>query len=151
MSTLFDFLSLAYLSLAYHKSETNCVDKTKKKWLCIQRRLRSAWASAYFDQSIHGLLHDKTIKETEQTLEINEIIFHVFSWLTILFQIILFEKTIISNNYDPDQSDCPDILSGLISVQTVFKGHYATLVGAVLNLQRQLLSDLNTVPNFENL
>ena len=51
-----------------------------------------------------------------------------------------FEKNIrISNNYDPDQSDCPDILSGLIWVQTVFKGHYTTLVGAALNLQRQLL------------
>ena len=60
-------------------------------------------------------------------------------------------KNYVSNNYDPDQSDYPDILSGLIWVQTVFKGHYTTLVGAALNLQRQLLSDLNTVPNFEKL
>ena len=58
-------------------------------------------------------------------------------------------KNYVSNNYDPDQSDCPDILSGLIWVQTVFKGHFTTLVGAALNLQRQLLSDLNIVPNFE--
>ena len=65
-----------------------------------------------------------------------------------LFQIILFQKNYVSNNYDPDQSDCLDILSGLRWVQTVFKGHYTTLVGAVL---RQLLSDLNTVPNFEKL
>ena len=62
-----------------------------------------------------------------------------------------FWKNYVSNNYDPDQSDCPDILSGLIWVQTVFKGHYTTLVGAGLNLERQLLSDLNTVPNFEKL
>ena len=62
-----------------------------------------------------------------------------------------FWKNYVSNNYDPDQSDCPDILSDLIWVQTVFKGHYSTLVGAALNLQRQLLSDLNTVPNFEKL
>ena len=62
-----------------------------------------------------------------------------------------FWKNYVSNNYDPDQSDCPDILSGLIWVQTVFKGHYTTLVGAALNLERQLLSDLNTVPNFEKL
>ena len=55
-------------------------------------------------------------------------------------------KNYVSNNYDPDQSGCPDILSGLIWVQTVFKGHYTTLVGAALNLQ-----DLNTVPNFEKL
>ena len=60
-------------------------------------------------------------------------------------------KNYVSNNYDPDQSDCPDILSGLIWVQTVFKGHYTTLVGAALNLQRQILSDLDTVPNFEKL
>ena len=60
-------------------------------------------------------------------------------------------KNYVSNNYDPDQSDCPDILSGLIWVQTVFKGHYTTLVGAALNFQRQLLSDLNTVPNFVKL
>ena len=30
MSTLFVFLSLAYLSLAYNKSESKCADKTKK-------------------------------------------------------------------------------------------------------------------------
>ena len=75
----------------------------------------------------------------------------VLHWLAILFQIILFGKNYVSNNYDPDQSDCPDILSVLIWVQTVFKGHYTTLVGSALNLQRQLLSDLNTVPNFEKL
>ena len=46
----------------------------------------------------------------------------------------LKKKNYVSNNYDPDQSDCPDILSGLIWVQTVFKGHYTTLVGAALNL-----------------
>ena len=80
------------------------------------------------------------------------IIFHgFFCWLRILFQIIPFEKNYVSNNYDPDQSDCPDILSGLIWVITVFKGHYTSLVGATLNLQRQLLSDLNTVPSFEKL
>ena len=38
-------------------------------------------------------------------------------------------KNYVSNNYDPDQSDCPDILWGLKWVQTVFKGHYTTLVG----------------------
>ena len=32
-------------------------------------------------------------------------------------------KNYVSNSYDPDQLDCPDILSGLIWVQTVFKGH----------------------------
>ena len=74
-----------------------------------------------------------------------------FCWLTILFQIILFEKNYVSNNYDPDQSDCPDILSGQVWVQTVFKGNYTILVGTALNLQRQLLSDLITVPNFEKL
>ena len=63
------------------------------------------------------------------------------------FPCLLLKKNYVSNNYDPDQSDCPDILSGLIWVQTVFKGHNTTLV----NLQRQLLSDLNTVPNFEKL
>ena len=77
--------------------------------------------------------------------------FPCFCWLTILFQFILFGKNYVSNHYDPDQSDCRDILSGLIWVQTVFKGHYTSLVGAALNLQRQLLSDLNTVPNFEKL
>ena len=66
--------------------------------------------------------------------------FSCFCRLAILFQIIFFEKIIrISNNYDPDQSDCPDILSRLIWVQTIFKVHYTTLVGAALNLQRQLL------------
>ena len=74
-----------------------------------------------------------------------------FCWLAILFQIILFEKNYVSNNYDSDQSDCPNILSGLIWIQTVFIGHYTTLVGTALNLQRQLLSGLNTVPNFEKL
>ena len=77
--------------------------------------------------------------------------FPCFCRLTILFQIILFEKKYVSNNYDPDQSDRPNILSGLIWVQTVFKGHYTTLVGTALNLQRKLLSGLNTVPNFEKL
>ena len=77
--------------------------------------------------------------------------FPCFCWLTILSQSILFETKYVSNNYDPDQSDCSDILSGLILVQTVFKGHYTTSVGAALNLQRQLLSDLNTLSNFEKL
>ena len=77
MSTLFVFLSLAYFSLAYHKSESNCVDKTKNNG-CAFNEDSDQPGHLPFDQSIHGLLHDKTIKETEQTLEINEIIFHVF-------------------------------------------------------------------------
>ena len=77
MSTLFVFLSLAYLSLACHK--VNQTVQTKpKKWLCIQRRLQSAWASAYFDKGIHGLLHEmkkvnkQCLLDTPRTVRVSE-------------------------------------------------------------------------------
>ena len=70
--------------------------------------------------------------------------FHVFLLADDFISNHSIWKNYVSSNYDPDQSDCPNILSGLIWVQTVFKCHYTTLVGAALNLQRQLLSDLNS-------
>ena len=62
MSTLDVFLSLAYLSLAYHKSESNCADKTKKKNGCAFNE-DSDQPGHLPTLSIHGLLHDKTIKD----------------------------------------------------------------------------------------
>ena len=61
MSTLFVFLSIAYLSLAYHKSESNCADKTKKNGCAFNED--SDQPGHLPPLSIHGLLHDKTIKD----------------------------------------------------------------------------------------
>ena len=36
-------------------------------------------------------------------------------------------KNYVSNNCDPDQSDCPDILSGLIWVQTVYNFSWSSV------------------------
>ena len=60
MSTLFVFLSLAYLSLAYHKSESNYADKTKKNGCAFNE---DSDQPGHQPKSIHGLLQDKTIKD----------------------------------------------------------------------------------------
>ena len=59
MSTLFVFLSLAYLSLAYHKSESNCADKTNKM---VVHSTKDSDQPGHLP-TFHGLLHDKTIKD----------------------------------------------------------------------------------------
>ena len=73
------------------------VQTKPKKWLCIQRRLRSAWASAYFDKSIHGT---KPLKMAVDWDWINfgnkwKISFHVFVGWRFYFKSFFLKKLCI--------------------------------------------------------
>ena len=99
MSTLFVFLSLAYLSLAYHKSESNSADKTKKKMVVHSTKTQISLGICLL-WVFMGCCTTKSLKmavDWDWTNLGNKsiIFFHVFCWLTILFQIILFGKLCI--------------------------------------------------------
>ena len=95
MSTLFVFLSLAYLSLAYHKK--NQTVQTKPKKMVVHSTKTPISLGICLLWVFMGCCTTKPLKMAVDWDWTNlgnkwKIIFHAFCWLTILFQIILFEK-----------------------------------------------------------
>ena len=87
-------------------------------WLCAQRRLRSAWASAQSDQSLR-CQHEERLERTEKALKCPRL--NLFE----TFNVIAIKLVVILNHFPGDKTVFYGLYLTLVFVVTVQSGNIA--------------------------